>query len=419
MRNLPVKISPPRMSPWVLLVFLAGALGYTGPTWAASSQSLVEQLFLTAKEYRRSERFDEAIAELQKLLHLDPTHELARRELNELESFQRSQREQMMEVAIIDAARAKAAGSFSPLVNQRTPPASPVSPRAAPHDVIELPPRHAPPAAPVLPESRHEFLRAPDPLVNKVRWWYVFGRSGRPHDGAVPETLEFFIVVPRAVGASVRLRVLDADTRGREDEQDGMWDTSTLFRVVGTGLREERMVGPEEPDGTIIEFGPYPVEQGEPQGSYVVFRVEVQGLEGNDNNLFAFKVSPPEAQVFAYNPAFRLASDAQTWMRFFPMVPEGTRRLVEANFDLDPDGGRISVIPAYRDGRAARSIRITPSENGEWATTDVMVPPETDGTQWTYRVIKATQRRGNMAFRLRDARGRLLPVAVMPQDRHQ
>ena len=403
------------MSAWVLLMWLAGACAQAVTVWAASSQRLVEQLFLTAKEYRRSERFDEAMVELQKLLHLDPTNELARRELNELESFQRSRREQMMEVAIIDAARAKAAGSFSPLVSQRTPPAPPVSP---PPTMIELPSRHAPHAAPVLPESRNEFVRAPDPLVNKVRWWYVFGPAGRPHDGAVPETLEFFIVVPRAAGDSVRLRVLDAETRGREDEQDGLWDTSTSFRVVGRALREERIIGPEQPDGTIVEFGPYPLEHGEPHEAHVVFRVEVQGLAGNDNNLFAFKVSPPEAQVFAYNPAFRLASDAQAWMRFYPLIPEGTQQLVEANFDLDADGGRISLIPAYRDGRAARSIRITPSDNGAWATTDVTVPPETDGTQWTYRVIKATQRRGNMAFRLRDARGRLLPIAVMP-DQHR
>jgi len=416
MRNLSSTILPPRLSAWALAVLLVG-ISHTVTAQAASSQSLVEQLFLSAKEHRRAERFDDAIIELQRLLHLDPTNELARRELNELESYQRSRREQMMEVAIIDAARAKAAGAFSSSANWR-PPALPVRPPPHPlPSVIELPARQEPRPPLVLPESRNEFARAPDPLVNKVRWWYVFGRAGRPRDGAVPETLEFYLVAPRATGRAVRLRVLDADTRDREDERDGVWDTSTSFRVIGDELREERIIGPEQPDGTILEFGPYPLEQGQPQGSDVVFRIEVQGLAGNDNNLFAFKVSPPDARIFAYNPAFRLASEAQVWMRFYPVVPQGTQRLVEANFDVDPDGGRISLIPAYQDGRTAHSIRITPSEDGEWATTDVAVPPKTDGTQWTYRVIKATQRRGNMAFRLRDARGRLLPVAVTPQQR--
>ena len=425
--------------------WLLATAGQASTAWAtsSSSQSLVDQLYISAQDARRSERFDEAIEELHKLLLLDPTHELARRQLNELESFQRATREQAMEASVIDAARAKAVSASSPSPESPDPStpqwfsissAAPVRPprienvpsvsapaeRPSPASdvgIVEVNPKPStrvlpPPRS--LPASRQEFVRAPDPLVNKVRWWYVFGRAGRPYDGALSDTLEFVIAVPRRAQAPLRIRVLDADIRGREDEQDGMWDTSTSFRVAGKGVREERIVGPEFPDGSVLEFGPYSLERGEPQRDHVFFRVQVEGLEGNDNNLFAFKVSPAEAQVYAYNPAFRLASEAQTWMRFFPMVPAGSSQLVESNFDLDADGGRISLIPVSKDGRRRKGQWIKPSENGRWATTDVAVPPGTDGTRWIYRVIKATQRRGNMAFRVSDDDSQPLPIAMKP-----
>jgi PKD repeat protein len=140
----------------------------------------------------------------------------------------------------------------------------------------------------------------------------------------------------------------------------------------------------------------------------VLFRVEAEGLDGNDNNLFAIAVNPSHAQLFSYRPAIRLATHPGDQMRFFPEVPLGTTQIAEENFDLDPDGGRIELVPPARGGRSARAIPIRPSGSGSKTSTNVIVPYGADGARWTYRITKATQRKGNTSFHLQDQYGQPL-----------
>lgn len=426
----------------VLLLTLGGSAGGALATESSGSPT-VDFLYELALESRRAGRLEEAAHELRKALLIEPDHPQVLRQLNEVQALIREQRERAISQAMAEAgsrlvrraskraveqvvaeqqrrqlARLLAESGTPALPRPEEPPPSrrlwppeqtlPSVEHPAPPDSWLLP-SVAPPLPPI-----GRPLRVPDPVVNRAAWVYVFGPRGEREYGALAEPLKLFLEVPRAAREPVQIRVLDADTRDRHDEMAGGWDTSTDFRVFGgSTMLDSRLVGPEAPDGTTVEFGPFPLEQGGRGGGdeSVVFRVEAEGLTGNDNNLFALEVRPASAQVFSFGPSIRLAEEAGTRMRFFPSVPEGTTRVViESNYDLDAEGGRVSLTRYTRDGRAAGSVRLAPSGSGAWATTTVDVPPDTDGARWTYHVIKGTQRKANMAFRLTDQRGRALPL---------
>ena len=353
-------------------------------------------LYELSKEARQTGHVDEAIHDLHELLLIDPTHEQARRDLSALESLHSSRRELVMEETL-----AQLTGSPMPSTTTSSAP------------VLAQDQVRARPTAEAARSSG--VVRIPNPQVNGIEWFYVFGPSGRPAFGALKDPQVIYVEVPKATGGPVLIQVLDADIRGHYDEIDGVSNTSTTFRVYGgTQLLASQTVGPEAKDGTVLEFGPFPLEQGESQGNRAVFRVEAEGVQGDDNNLFAIQVVPPSATAFSFNPAIRLAEREKARMEFFPEVPAGTTRVVESNYDLDPDGGQIELLAPARPGQKPVSSHIRGSGSGTWVSTNVTVPLGTDGARWTYRITKATEPRGNMSFRLDDQDMKPLRVYFTP-----
>ncbi len=254
-----------------------------------------------------------------------------------------------------------------------------------------------------------EAARFPDPSQNGVEWFYVFGSEGSKYYGADSEPKEFFVEVPKSSGGPVMIRVLDADIVGKRDELAGSWDTSTRFTVyAGDKELDSHDVGQDRADGSIVEFGPYSLEQGEDSGENVVFRIQVQGLDGDDNNLFAFDIEPPQTQFYAYNPSIRLATQEGSVMRFYPSLPPGTSLLREQNYDLDPSGGIATMHPSSR--ALWKTFWVKNSGSGQWAVTDVPVRPEESGRRWMFRVTKGTQVKGNMTLKFDDQAGTPIPI---------
>lgn len=263
-----------------------------------------------------------------------------------------------------------------------------------------------------------EAARVPDRRINGIEWFYVFGRQGNRAYGAAEGLAKqvFYVEVPKDLGESVTIRVLDADIQGQHDEQDGKWNTSTKFDVfVGSKLLTSRTITAREPDGTTLELGPFSLNQGDAQGDYVIFRIEAEGLEGNDSNLFAFEVSPSQAQLFTFNPAIRLMSKEGDRMRFFPQIPSGATGIRVWNYDLDPTGGNSVLLTPPGPIGSVRGLQkafwIENSESAAWAKTDVTVPQEwKGGGRWIYQITKKTQSSANMSMRIEDQHSK--PVRI-------
>lgn len=258
-----------------------------------------------------------------------------------------------------------------------------------------------------------EAARFPDPQANGMEWLYVFGAQGKRQYGAAEQPKKtFFIEVPKGLGQPVTIAVLDADVRGRNDEQDGAWDTSTKFSVFGKAkLLQTQTITPADPDGTIVKLGPFGLDQGSPRGELVAFRVEVEGLSGDDNNLFAFDVEPAQAQLFAYDPAIRLAEHQGSRMRLYPEIPGGAKQIRAWNYDLDPQGGSSTLLLSAKLGKG---IPIRNSGSAEWADTFVPLPDPWAGGRAVYQVTKATQPRANMSMRFEDEQGKPLRIYFAP-----
>jgi hypothetical protein len=200
---------------------------------AAQSGSVAEFLCALAQEHRQAGRLEEAAHELRKVLLLAPAHACALEQLRELSD-------------------------------------------AAPPQPVAM-------AAP--------------PRLTAVAWWSMAGRQRRAGAGEMlPGPQRFFVLLPPSAAEPLCVRILDADTTGGHDEIDGIPDTFTSFRLYGAGPRalDATIIGPEHPDGTLddVALGPVAPDAGEHQGDAVVFRLDVEGLRGDDLNGFAFDLHP-------------------------------------------------------------------------------------------------------------------------------
>ena len=105
-------------------------------------------------------------------------------------------------------------------------------------------------------------------------------------------------------------------------------------------------------------------------GDRRVFRLLVEGLAGDDANLYAATLSlrdrrnlaPDGLEVFAFAPTVRMPDDESiTELRF--MVPPDADRLVLHNFDVA--NGDVTLATALR------SVPLGASGQNEWRETEV------------------------------------------------
>jgi len=386
---------------------------------SSSATSAAEFLYRVAVEYRQEGRLADAREELRKALLIDPKHEAAARDLAEIQGILEKQRGAAMDQALGMDDLSKTAEApvpmpeieveAEPLPTAEALPTEPLpleSPQLVPQ-VLSAEPR------PLNRYSKEGATRIPDKKLNGIEWFYVFGEEGNPDYGALGEPLQMTIQLPEGEDRPLHIQVLDADTRGKRDEMSGSWNTTTAIRVKGvSGVLDEVLVGPEEADGTTVNLGPFGADKGLQENNQSLFQVEVEGLSGDDNNLFAFLVSPASAQCYVANPAVRLPEEKGAVAKAFVNVPENSRYLVEANYDLDSEGGRVCLVRRDRAGRVIDVVQLDNSGSESWSTSSVDVPPEAAGAQWTYRIVKGDQREANMAFRILDDQGSGVPISM-------
>ncbi len=254
---------------------------------------------------------------------------------------------------------------------------------------------------------------------SNVEYFYVFGPQGNPRMGAEDSKFELFIDVEADESEDIEISVFDPDTSGKKDwlyPKNGEWDTLTRFSVYGARLLDEKTVA-REGDYRYLDFGPYPKESGLKVDGIYRFKVVVEALEGDDANLFKFKISPDSVQAFSYNLTFRLAANFGEKMYFYPEIPARTKRVVVENYDLDRDGGTSilydSVSRKTRNGLIDFALggkyEITGSESGQWKDTRVLL---SDGPRrrLEYVITKRTQRHAHAGLRMRDKNGKYLPI---------
>ncbi|MBN3039820.1 MAG: PKD domain-containing protein [Candidatus Omnitrophica bacterium] len=255
--------------------------------------------------------------------------------------------------------------------------------------------------------------KVPEDLSN-VEFFYVFGPEGEKLMGADDNQFSLYIDVPEEEVNDLVISVFDPDTYGRRDwpahSRNG-WNTVTKFSIYGESLLDEKEFSTEG-DYDYFDFGPYDKNKGKNIGGFYRFRVDVQGLKGDDANLFKFKISPESAESFSYNLTFRLAPNYGDKMYFFPYVSADTKKITVENYDLDQDGGTSVLYDTASWGSALEAggkFDINDSNSGEWKTTPIDIVSGQE-RRLEYVITKAIQRNAHAGLKIYDDKGNLLPI---------
>lgn len=248
-----------------------------------------------------------------------------------------------------------------------------------------------------------------------------------------------FFVVPKTQTGSIYLRVFDADCGGQIDEGRGGFNTKTKFTIHGAGCysaKDEENKGPigKYKQGNILHsktigvdtaydnkwysFGPINPVEGELKtelGGYV-FKVIVEGVEGDDGNLYKFFLSNKAdknqkvegGNAFTYEYSVRL-NVTKSVSHLYPYVDVNTIAVKQHNFDLDDDA-YVKIISMSNPG-----TKMVSSGDGEWKESSFPITDKDKNTSLDIQIVKTgASRNNNIVFAVTNQYGKYLPFYSIP-----
>ncbi|MEJ8473672.1 PKD domain-containing protein [Roseibium algae] len=221
----------------------------------------------------------------------------------------------------------------------------------------------------------------------------TYGAEAPTREGDPTHRQIIYIEVPKTLKQRIYIRLFDPDTGGDHDLLYGPANTQTRFILFGGegafpenpssgrdvsdaeltsgSLLTEKTYGDSTRfDNQWTNFAFVSPDQGEELGAKRIFRLVVDGAEGNDGNLYGVAVSlkdkrqvdVKDAKLFSYAPTIRVPdTDTLTELRF--TAPETATRLAIDNFDAAH--GKVALTTAFR------SVPLTPSGQDEWRSDQI------------------------------------------------
>lgn len=249
----------------------------------------------------------------------------------------------------------------------------------------------------------------------------TFGGDAPRAHGDDDFTQSVFIKLPADTSETLYLRLFDPDCGGGYDEEIGPFNTKTRFTLLG-GAGASR----PGPGGTEIiqrEFGqdptldnrwlsfPLDLAQGERVDDVVYFRLVVEGLGGDDGNLFDVAVSssaklnrlPAGVELLSYSPAASIPKVAGRFAEARVKIP--SRNLTIRNFDMENH-------PIWFETPLRSDFPLAPSAEGEWQETRLELPAEMVGEVGAIVVGSSRVQHNNIVLQARDNVGQPVPIQL-------
>ncbi len=252
----------------------------------------------------------------------------------------------------------------------------------------------------------------------------TFGSEAPPGKGDDDFTEEIHIRVPEDAPDQLYLRIFDPDVGGVEDEPSGHWNTRTRFALFGAvgdatsgradGLLAERVFGVDPTtDGLWYTFARIAPGQGRAVDGARVFRLLVQGLEGDDGNLFDIAISTePDANspvagavLLAERPTISVPPGRERFAEARFEIPAATTAIRIRNFDLD--GARIALEMPFV-GRQD----LDPSGDADWREQVVALEPDQSARPAAILVQGGRRLLNDIVLEVLDQDGRRLPFQL-------
>ncbi len=251
----------------------------------------------------------------------------------------------------------------------------------------------------------------------------------------------FFILIPTNYIQPFYIRIFDPDCCGTHDEPKGPFNTKTSFSVYGGkscytdpaskntdpkgnykagNLLTSKNFGDDcKYDNEWYSIGPFNPTEGEmvPEFGGRIFKIIIQGLSGDDGNLYKIFVSTDAKEnkaieggnAFTYEYTFRLWDNPQNISHIYPYVDDKVISIKITNFDWDNDG-LIRVISVAKNG-----LKVEVSSEGEWKSTVLPVVTEEKNTSFDIQFVKDKFiKNNNVVVFVTNQYGELLPFYVSP-----
>ncbi len=263
-------------------------------------------------------------------------------------------------------------------------------------------------------------------FASEVATVVTFGSNAVTSDGDNDFVQVLFLDLPDGPpNDPLYIRIFDPDVGGggggeSTDEQgsNGFWDTMTRFGVYGgSGAYthpDARTVTPTVGITSGVEitaavFGAdaaweqnwytFPITRG--QGELVngrrVFKLSVQGVNGDDGNHYQVALStspltntaPAGARIFAFSWTVSVPTQEQDALLLYPYVPSGATNFRQFNFDLDfspIQGGTFLLRTPVRDLTVPDSELSGNNQTRSTGGGNYSVLSSEVGTTWTARL---------------------------------
>jgi hypothetical protein len=251
----------------------------------------------------------------------------------------------------------------------------------------------------------------------------------------------FFILVPTNYIQPFYIRIFDPDCSGMHDEPKGPYNTKTSFSVYGGkgcytdpdskntdpkgnykagNLLISKTFGDDSKyDNQWYTMGPFNPSEGEmvPEFGGRIFKLIIQGISGDDGNLYKLYVStePNEnkaiegGNAFTYEYTFRMWDNPNNISHIYPYVDDKVISVKITNFDWDNDG-IIRVVSVAKNG-----LKVEVSGEGDWKSTVLPVVAEEKNTSFDIQFIKEKYiKNNNVVIYVTNQYGELLPFYVSP-----
>lgn len=269
----------------------------------------------------------------------------------------------------------------------------------------------------------------------------TFGNKAEKSWGDDDFVQTFFFCVPKTSNQPLYIRVFDPDAGGRSDENRGGFNTRTRFTVYGgQGCHSDADARKQDPvgnfrsgvqmksvtfgqdtayDGKWYTFGPFSPIEGELQNDFggYVFKLIIEGLEGDDGNLYKLFLSSQRDEniameggnSFAYEFCFRLPDQVGSISHIYPFVSLNVIAVKINIFDYDKDG-MVRIISVAKKGELFRA-----DGDGKWVdTTHPTVADEINTSLDVQFVKQHNVRNNNVVVFITNQYGELLPFFTVP-----
>ena len=254
----------------------------------------------------------------------------------------------------------------------------------------------------------------------KIKFLVTFSKNAKVSFGDDDYRQILYLVVPEKQRGPVFIRVFDPNVGGKHDEKRNSFNSKTQFSVYGGSgvhvvdkIRKGATV--DDPysgiliatktfDATAYDddwftFGPFNPAEGELQpdfGGYV-FKLVVEGLDGDDGNLYKLFLSSRKdkntpidgGNCFYYECCFRLSDELNSISHIYPFISQNIIKVHINVFDYDNDG-TIRLISVAKNGLTAKS-----DKDGDWTTLDFDVEPRELNTSLDIQFIKTRKVKNN------------------------